>query len=233
MIRKRYAILDRDGTIIKECHYLSEPSQVELIPGAAEGIRMLQTMDLGVVAITNQSGVGRGYFSEEKLAEVHDRMNELLAVEGVRLDGIYHCPHLPADVCECRKPSPGMLLQAAKDLSFDPAKSFVVGDKPCDIELGQRVGATTLLVLTGHGMEYVDDPLVGANYVVKDLHAAAQAIRARLTQTALAARLNLARWRAHATLLAAEALDAEANAPAEPRSVPANDETITHYPYLG
>jgi len=88
MTRQRFAILDRDGTVIKEKHYLSDPDEVELIPGAAEGLRILREMDLGLVVLTNQSGLGRGYFNQATLDAVHERMTGLLAEEGVRLDGI-------------------------------------------------------------------------------------------------------------------------------------------------
>ena len=211
MIRQRFAIVDRDGTIIEEKHYLSNPDEVELIPGAAEGLRILREMDLGLVMLTNQSGLGRGYFDRERLDAVHERMIGLLAQEGVRLDGIYYCPHLPSEECDCRKPKDALLRSAATDLKFDPSKGFVIGDKPCDIELGRRVGATTILVATGHGREFVRDPSVAADYVMDDLLAAAQAVRARLTQIAIAGRLRMARWRAHVAQLAAKAGEADAS----------------------
>jgi len=224
MTRQRFAILDRDGTVIKEKHYLSDPDEVELIPGAAEGLRILREMDLGLVVLTNQSGLGRGYFNQATLDAVHERMTGLLAEEGVRLDGIYYCPHLPGEECDCRKPKDALLRRAAADLKFNPAKSFVIGDKPCDIELGRRVGATTILVATGHGSQFIHDPFVGADYVMDDLLAAAQAVRARLTQIAIAGRLRLARWRTHVAQLAAEA--AETTAPSETVKFPMYDPLI-------
>ncbi len=223
MIRQRFVILDRDGTIIRECHYLSDVDAVELVPAAVPGLRMLREMDLGIVVVTNQSGLGRGHFDHDRLGCIHERMTELLVEEGVHLDRIYFCPHIPKDYCSCRKPEIGMIERAARELHFDPAKSFVIGDKPCDIELGRRVGATTLLVLTGHGKEYAEDPTVGADYVVDDLHAAAQAIRARLTQDALGARLKMSKWRTQTIALAAEAENDAAARPAyEPILIPDN-----------
>jgi D-glycero-D-manno-heptose 1,7-bisphosphate phosphatase len=216
MMRKRYVILDRDGTLIRECHYLSDPDQVELLPGAAEGVRLLRRLDLGVIVVTNQSGVHRGFFDAARLEAVHERLAGLLAAEGTRLDGIYACPHRPDEACTCRKPLPGLLWRAARDHSFDPAQGFVVGDKPCDIELGRTAGAATILVRTGHGRATASDPLLGANYIVADLYAAAHVIRARLTQRALAARLNLPGRRAHAHALPAGG----GQAPSRTRLVP-------------
>ncbi len=151
---RRYVLLDRDGTVIVERNYLSDPSQVELIPGAAEGLRSLSRMGLGLLIVTNQSGIGRGYFDDARLAEIHGRMCGMLADEGVVLDGIYVCPHTPEEGCDCRKPRTGLISQAAARHGFEPAEAFVIGDKACDIELGQRIGACTLLVRTGYGAQY-------------------------------------------------------------------------------
>lgn len=177
MTQRRFALLDRDGTVIVERHYLSEPSQVELIPGAANGLRQLSGMGLGLVVITNQSAVGRGYFDQAHLDIIHLRLRELLEAEGVQLSGIYSCPHTPEDDCQCRKPRPGLIELGAKELGFDPMASFVIGDKPCDIELGRGVGATTLLVRTGYGVQTAADIATTPDYVVDDLDAAAQVAR--------------------------------------------------------
>lgn len=180
MNRRRFAILDRDGTIIFDRHYLSDPAQVELLPGAVEGMRQLAQMGLGLIAVTNQSGVGRGYFDEVRLAEIHHRLEELLAAEGIYLDDIYYCPHLPQDNCPCRKPLPGLITKAAQDWQFHPPDSFVIGDKPCDIDLGKNVGATTILVKTGYGSEVALSGEVTPDYIVEDLLSAAQAIQQQL-----------------------------------------------------
>ena len=172
----RYVLLDRDGTIIRERHYLSDPDLVDLLPGAAAGMRLLQEAGLRLVVVTNQSGVGRGYFSQETLERIHDRLRELLAAEGVELDGIYTCPHTPDDRCDCRKPSTGMVDQASRDLGFDPHLAFLIGDNVADIELGRRVGARTLLVRTGYGAELADTEAVTPDYVVADLTEAAHAL---------------------------------------------------------
>ena len=173
---RRLVLLDRDGTIIVERHYLSNPFQVELIPGVAEGLRQLSQKGLGLVVLTNQSGVRRGFFDETRLILIHQRLCELLAAEQVWLDGIYYCPHVPEDGCSCRKPQPGLIEQAKKQLNFDPQAAFVIGDKPCDVELGQRVGATTILVRTGYGAEVAAEALVTPDYIVDDMREAAQVI---------------------------------------------------------
>lgn len=178
--QRRFAILDRDGTIIVERHYLSDPDLVELLPGAAQGLRQMRELGLGLVVVTNQSPIGRGYFGLERLEKIHQRMRDLLAEEGIQLDGIYFCPHRPDEHCACRKPETGMLDQAAEELGFDKQASFVVGDKPCDIELGQRVGAATFLVRTGYGDEVVSAQSASPDYVVNDLWQAAKAISSLL-----------------------------------------------------
>ena len=174
---RRWVVLDRDGTLIEERHYLSDPDQVEVIPGAAEGLRRLQGMELSLVLITNQSGIGRGYFDRARLDLIHEKLSRLLEAETVRLDGIYFCPHVPEDDCQCRKPKTCLLRSAAKDLGFDPRNCLVIGDKASDIEMGQRVGATTLLVRTGYGAEVDRDGTASPDYVVTDLLAAARTIQ--------------------------------------------------------
>jgi len=174
---QRFVILDRDGTIIEECNYLSDPDQVKLIPGAAEAMLGMRDDGLGVAVVTNQSGVGRGYFDLDRLEEIHERMCQLLENEGVHLDGIYFCPHTPYEACICRKPKPGMIDQAAKELKFNPSDCLVIGDLNTDIELGKNVGATTFLVATGYGTETARKQLSQPDYLVKDLLEASQVIR--------------------------------------------------------
>jgi D-glycero-D-manno-heptose 1,7-bisphosphate phosphatase len=183
---RRFVLLDRDGTINVERRYLSDPGQLALLPGAAPGLRALRELGLGLVVVTNQSGIARGLFDESRLNAIHDKLHELLGAVGVELDGLYVCPHGPDDGCPCRKPREGMVLAAARELGFHPQESFVIGDKPCDLELGHRIGATTLLVRTGHGVETAAGPLAGPGSkllpvpVVADRKAAAGVIRKRL-----------------------------------------------------
>jgi D-glycero-D-manno-heptose 1,7-bisphosphate phosphatase len=143
--------LDRDGTVSEEVGYLNHLSRFRLLNGAAAAIRRLNQASLPVIVVTNQSGVGRGYFPEQLVRDVHDRMNAELAEAGARLDGVYYCPHAAVDECECRKPKIGMLKQAARELGLDLKKSFVVGDRYGDIELAKCAGARSILVRTGYG----------------------------------------------------------------------------------
>lgn len=168
---KRFVLIDRDGTINVEKHYLSDPDQLELYPGIGPALKRLQEAGFGLAVITNQSGVARGYFDLARLEQIHDRLRALLAAEGVTVDGIYICPHGPDDDCTCRKPLPGMVQQAVAEHGFDPAQAFMIGDKEVDVELGQAVGATTFLVRTGHGKK-ADAAGSKADYVVDDLVAA-------------------------------------------------------------
>ena len=152
--------LDRDGTINEEVGYLDRMEKLQLIPGAAEAIRLINKSGMKAVVVTNQSGVARGIFTESFVAETHARLGEMLRAEGASLDGIYYCPHHPTEgrgdylrVCECRKPAPGLLLRAAAELHLDPARSYMVGDTLKDIEAGGRAGAQGILVRTGYGEE--------------------------------------------------------------------------------
>jgi phosphoheptose isomerase len=177
MDQRRFVVLDRDGTIIIERNYLTDPSEVELLPGSAEGLRHMRDLGLGLAVITNQSAVGRGFINEVQLDLIHKRFRELLEQEKVFLDGIYFCPHLPEEACECRKPAPALLKSAAQELGFDPQQTFVIGDKACDIELGHRVGATTILVRTGYGEEFEKGEDLQPDFTVNDLKEAAEVMR--------------------------------------------------------
>ncbi|MBF2053075.1 MAG: HAD family hydrolase [Candidatus Sericytochromatia bacterium] len=155
--------LDRDGTVNIEAGYIHELENLNLIPGAAEAIRALNQQHIPVVLVTNQSGPARGYYPESWVHQLHERLVNLLTAEGAHLDKIYYCPHLPdgsvaeySGPCECRKPEPGMLLAAARDLDLDLGKSFMIGDKATDVEVGQRVGAHTILLTSGYGQQVLD-----------------------------------------------------------------------------
>lgn len=182
MSQRRFVVLDRDGTINVEREYLSHTEQIELLPGAVRGLRHLMKLGLGLVVITNQSGIGRGYFDRARLDLIHERLCALLAAEGIRLDGIYVCPHQPSDGCTCRKPQLGLLEKAAREHQFTPSEAFVIGDKVIDIELGHRVGATTLLVRTGYGAQVAAQMATTWDYVVDDLAGAAAVIERLLNR---------------------------------------------------
>jgi D-glycero-D-manno-heptose 1,7-bisphosphate phosphatase len=171
---RRFVLIDRDGTLNVEKHYLSDPDQLELYPGAGAAVRRLNQLGLGVVVVTNQSGIARGYFDLDRLDAIHHRLDALLAAETARIDGLYLCPHGPDEDCSCRKPRPGMVEQAVADHGFDPARAFVIGDKEVDVDLGRGVGATTFLVRTGHGPAWVEGSR--ADYIVDDLSAAVAVI---------------------------------------------------------
>ena len=140
------AFLDRDGTIVVDKHYLSDPAGLELLPNALEGLSELRDLGARLVVVTNQSGVGRGYFPAEAIEPMNERLRELLRAGGIELDGIYVCPHAPDDGCACRKPGSALFEQAAGELGLDLGQSFVLGDKEADVEAGRRIGATPILV---------------------------------------------------------------------------------------
>lgn len=177
MSARRFVALDRDGTLIVERHYLADPAKVELLPGVARALILLEQAGLGRIVVTNQSAMARGILDRPTLDAIHARMIELLAAEGASVDAIYFCPHGPDDDCRCRKPRPGMLEQAARELGFEPAEAFVVGDKACDTGLGRAVGARSLLVKTGYGAALATKGEIDCDHVADDLVAAAEWIR--------------------------------------------------------
>lgn len=183
---RRFVLLDRDGTINEEVGHLSDPSELQLIPGSSDAIRRLRKLGLGVVVVTNQANVGRGLLSPVELEAIHARLTEVLATEGADVDAILYCSHAPEEACRCRKPAPGMALDAAERFGFDPADGFVVGDHAGDVGMGRAVGATTFLVLTGHGTEEQATAGDDADHVVADLAAAADIIAAHIGREATA-----------------------------------------------
>lgn len=171
-----FIALDRDGTVIEEVPYLSDPARVRLLPNSAAALRVLRGAGLDIAVVTNQSGVGRGFFGLDAVSAVNERMRALLAAEGATVDDVFVCPHTPEDLCACRKPGTRMLDLAARRRSRPPDGRFVVGDKAGDIEMGRRAGATSILVRTGWGRETEVDPAVVPHYVVDDLLQAARII---------------------------------------------------------
>ena len=152
--------IDRDGTINEDTGYVSSPDELIIYPWAAEAIRLVNESGMKAIVITNQSGVARSLYTEQTLGVIHDRLTRELSRSGASVDGIYYCPHHP-DIgdetyrkrCDCRKPRPGMLRDAARDHRIDLAASYVIGDKASDINLAAEVGARGALVLTGYGRE--------------------------------------------------------------------------------
>jgi histidinol-phosphate phosphatase family protein len=141
--------LDRDGTIARDVHYCRRPEDFEILPTVPQAIRLLNENDFKVVVITNQSGIARGYFTEETLARIHQKMKDELAKYGARVDAIYYCPHHPDDGCDCRKPGTALFHKATREHHIDLQSSYVVGDLQMDIDAGKALGCKTVLVTTG------------------------------------------------------------------------------------
>jgi len=186
---ERAVFLDRDGTIIEEVGYLDRPERVELFPWTIDAVRVLNRAGLAVVLVSNQSGVARGFFTEDIVDAVHQRMADLLAEGGARIDAYYYCPHHPdgkvppfAQKCDCRKPGRGLVDRAEQEFGIEPARSFVVGDRWLDVALGRAVGAQSVLVRTGYGAseEQKRPADLAADAVVDNLIAASSWILGRL-----------------------------------------------------
>ena len=179
---KSAVFLDRDGTMIEDVGYLDAIARVAFYPWTIDSIRALNRAGLVVVVVTNQSGIARGILDEALVEATHQHLSAMLEAGGARVDGYYYCPHHPRGTvapfdreCDCRKPARGLIDRAAADLGIDPARSFVVGDKWSDVQLGRAVGARSILVRTGGGaVEERNAPAsVSADAIVDNLAAAA------------------------------------------------------------
>lgn len=159
-----WLLLDRDDTILDDPGYLSDPARVLFLPGALEGLAAFHQAGWPLVVISNQSGLGRGYFTLDDLEAVHARFRELLAEVGVTLSGLYFCPHPPSEGCDCRKPEPGLAQLAARELGLQLSQAVMVGDKESDLELGRRIGARYLAQIAAKGQ-----PAMEADGVFTDL----------------------------------------------------------------
>ena len=168
---KRAFFLDRDGVIIEQVEYIRDPDEVKLIPRAAEALKLIHENGFLAVVVSNQSGIARKKFTLEELTAVQKRMYDLLAAAGEKIDGFYFCPHDPhVEVCPCRKPKPGMILQAARELGIDVASSFMIGDRPADIETGIAAGCRDCaMTLTGYGEGKADEARSRGYRVASDL----------------------------------------------------------------
>lgn len=151
----KHVFLDRDGTIIKDEHYLCEPDQVQLLPGAAEALAALSGNGCKLYLVSNQSGIGRGYFDEGACRLCQDRLADTLAEHGVSFVDMAFCPHAPEQGCDCRKPALGMWKQMAALYGMQAGECAMVGDKKEDVAFGRKAGfAASVMVLTGHGQEH-------------------------------------------------------------------------------
>lgn len=178
----RAIFLDRDGTLIVDKHYLHKPEEVEILPGAADALRRLQDAGFLLFLVTNQSGVGRGYFTMDDVTRVHAFLEAELASEDVTFTGIYVAPEAPEQPSHGRKPSPGFLFDAREEFEVDLSKSFMIGDKRIDLEAGWNAGvAASLLVRTGYGAETErqEGTTLAPGIVVDDLSGAAEWILSR------------------------------------------------------
>lgn len=165
--------VDRDGTLIEECDYLADPRNVRLLPGVVPGLKRLQAAGFQVVIISNQSGVARRLLSRRAVERVNTRFVSLLKKKGVSLDGLYWCPHGPAEGCACRKPKLGLVKQAARALKTPWRQSISIGDRWSDVVLGQRTGGKGILVLTGYGHQALKSQgHIHPDHVAKDFNSA-------------------------------------------------------------
>ncbi len=167
--------LDRDGTLMPDVGYPDDPESVELLPGVVEGLHACRYAGFRLAIISNQSGVGRGYFGPDTVAAVHQRLLDLLQAGGVSIDDSQYCLHAPEDRCTCRKPSPVMIQRSAAHLGIELAASFMIGDKPSDVEAGRRAGCHSILFAPG--MDRVAEP-GAAEFVADSWDAIADFIRA-------------------------------------------------------
>ena len=171
---ERAVFLDRDGTIAKDVPYCSRVEDFEILHTVPEGIRLLNESAFKVVVITNQSGIARGRFTQQTLALIHQRMQEGLARDGAQIDDIYYCPHHPDQECECRKPKPTLIFQAAEKMGIELTLSYMVGDDAKDIEAGSSAGCKTVLVTTGPNQGEIDGQVRLPEYVANTLYEAAE-----------------------------------------------------------
>ncbi len=163
--------LDRDGTLMEEVDYCGDPAKVRVLPGVPTALKALKTLGFRLVIVTNQSGIGRGYFSEQDFQNVQEKLLSQMGAPGV-IDATYHCPDAPDHAGDRRKPASGMILEAVRDLDLDPARSFIVGDTCADVLCGHHSGlAGSILVLTGHGPEEAGK--CQPDHIAKDFAAAA------------------------------------------------------------
>ena len=174
---KRAVFLDRDGTLNIERHYLHDPDELEIIPGTGSALRRLMDAGFALFIVTNQSGIGRGYYTEADMHAVNEKMSEVLAADGVQFKKIYFAPESPEDESPGRKPSPKFLQDAADEFGIDLAQSYMVGDKTADLQCGWNAGVKkSILVRTGYGaeLEKSDPTTVAPAAIVDDIGAAAE-----------------------------------------------------------
>ncbi|MEK7851575.1 MAG: HAD family hydrolase [Deltaproteobacteria bacterium] len=187
MSRLRAVFIDRDGTINQERHYIYRIEDFELIPGAIEALRLLTHQQINIYIITNQSGIARGYFTEEQYLQLTEYMLDIFKKEGVRVEKVLYCPHHPEGEvpeyrqdCLCRKPNTKLLEDVISENDYTADEIALIGDKEIDIETGARLGITTYLVLTGYGKEYRE--VTTATFIQPDLLSAVKHLLGEVTK---------------------------------------------------
>jgi D,D-heptose 1,7-bisphosphate phosphatase len=160
-MKAKAVFLDKDGTLIPDIPYNIDPSRISLSEGAIEGLQLLQAKGYKLIVVSNQSGIARGYFTEQDLEKVYDKLRELCGAKNIELSGFYYCPHHPQGIepaysitCDCRKPEPGLIIKAARELNINIEGSWMVGDILNDVEAGNRSGCRTILIDNGNETEW-------------------------------------------------------------------------------
>lgn len=173
---RKAVFIDRDGVINQDLgKYITNPKEFVFIPGVIKALKKLNKSEFKIIIITNQGGVGKGLYTEKDVEEIHKKMNSLLERDGIRLDGVYYCPHHPNDGCDCRKPNLGLVNDAIEEHKIDPKNSFFIGDKTSDIKAGSDIGCKTFLVKTGYaGHDRLFD--VKPDFIVEDFAEAVEKI---------------------------------------------------------
>lgn len=173
---KKAIFLDKDGTLIHNVHYSVNPDLISLTDGAIEGLKKLHSAGFEFYVISNQQGVALGYFTEEDLVCVKEKVDELLGAHGLKIHGFYYCPHHQDDTCFCRKPAPGLLRRAAKNHAVNLQQSWMIGDILTDILAGKRAGCRTILFDKGYENEWKFTEENKPDFVAKSLDEAAEYI---------------------------------------------------------
>ena len=194
-MKHKAVFLDRDGTIIRDTNYLKDISEIVFYKGAAGALKELRNLGFKLVVISNQSGIARGLFTARDVEKVNAFIQRKLALKGARIDRYYYCPHITNDRCGCRKPKTGMLKKAARDLHIDIKRSFIIGDKLTDLELGRNACIPAILVRTGRGVKELKTSKKRFFLIARNLKKAVEIIRKAELSVKLSLRRDVMIWR--------------------------------------
>ncbi|MBI2608117.1 MAG: HAD family hydrolase [Deltaproteobacteria bacterium] len=175
--------LDRDGTINKEVSYLNSIDQIAIPQNSIKALQLLQKDGFKLIVTTNQSGIARGFLTEQTLHNIHKYFDILFSSHNIKIDDYFYCPHLPEENCLCRKPKTKMIEEALKKYNIDKSRSFFIGDKMVDVECGYNAGIKTILVLTGYGQSFKKEAQKKVSFIAEDLYAAASWIMSKPSQS--------------------------------------------------